>query len=90
MNDTVSEADKERQSGHQRRAMATLLPYLWPKRGTSEIWVEMRLRVFVALILLVGAKLANVYVPILYSLFEDLQGWAASLARRARPVAQEG
>jgi len=72
MNDTVSEADKERQSGHQRRAMATLLPYLWPKRGTSEIWVEMRLRVFVALILLVGAKLANVYVPILYKSAVDV------------------
>jgi ABC-type transport system involved in Fe-S cluster assembly fused permease/ATPase subunit len=72
MNDTVSEADKERQSGHQRRALRTLLPYLWPKRGTSEIWVEMRLRVFVALILLVGAKLANVYVPILYKKAVDV------------------
>ena len=39
----------------------TLLPYLWP-RGS----LEMRGRVVLAVILLVGAKVANVYVPILY------------------------
>jgi Cu/Ag efflux pump CusA len=40
--------------------------------------------------LMVSTFLTMVYVPILYSLFEDLQRWAASLARRARPAAQEG
>ena len=39
----------------------TLLPYLWP-RGA----LEMRGRVVLAVLLLVGAKVANVYVPILY------------------------
>ena len=72
MRGMASEADNERPSGHQRRAMRTLLPYLWPKRGTSEIWVEMRLRVFVALVLLVGAKLANVTVPVLYKQAVDV------------------
>ena len=39
----------------------TLLPYLWP-RGS----LEMRGRVLLAIFLLIGAKVANVYVPILY------------------------
>ena len=39
----------------------TLLPYLWP-RGS----LEMRGRVVLAILLLIGAKVANVYVPILY------------------------
>ena len=39
----------------------TLLPYLWP-RGA----LEMRGRVVLAVLLLVGAKVANVYVPLLY------------------------
>ena len=87
MNETVSEADKERRPGHQRRATATLLPYLWPRRGTSEIWVEMRLRVFVALVLLVGAKLANVTVPILYKQAVDvLTGENATAAILAVPI----
>ncbi len=43
------------------RAIKSLLPYLWP-RGQS----EMKLRVVVAIALLVAAKAANVYVPILY------------------------
>ena len=43
------------------RAMKSLVPYLWP-RGQ----LEMKLRVVVAMSFLVAAKLANVYVPILY------------------------
>ncbi|HYD68688.1 MAG TPA: ABC transporter ATP-binding protein/permease [Azospirillum sp.] len=38
-----------------------LVPYLWPRGET-----EMRVRVVVAMLLLVGAKAANVYVPIFY------------------------
>ena len=41
--------------------IATLLPYLWP-RGA----LEMRARVVLAVTFLVAAKIANVYVPILY------------------------
>ncbi len=58
--------DHTSQPGHQRRALRALLPYLWPRRGALDIWLEMRVRVVAALVLLVGAKLANVYIPILY------------------------
>jgi len=40
--------------------------------------------------LMVSTFLTMVYVPILYSLFEDLQRWAAGLVRRAVPQTQEG
>ncbi len=43
------------------RTLATLAPHLWP-RGQ----LEMRVRVVGALLLLVGAKVANVFVPVLY------------------------
>lgn len=50
--------------GTARQGPATvraLLPYLWPKGA-----LELRTRVVIALLFLVGAKLCNVYVPILY------------------------
>ncbi len=43
------------------RAIRTLLPYLWPKGEPG-----LRARVVVAMAFLVAAKLANVYVPVLY------------------------
>jgi ATP-binding cassette subfamily B protein len=43
------------------RTLATLAPHLWP-RGA----LELKVRVVTALVLLIGAKVANVYVPILY------------------------
>ncbi|AIB13342.1 metal ABC transporter permease (plasmid) [Azospirillum argentinense] len=42
-------------------ALRSLVPYLWPRDS-----FETKLRVVVALILLVGAKVANVWVPIFY------------------------
>jgi len=51
--------------GYGRRAIRALLPYLWAGRHV-EGWKEMRVRVVIAMILLVLAKLAIVYVPILY------------------------
>lgn len=51
--------------GYGRRAMKALLPYLWAGRHV-EGWKEMRVRVIIAMILLVLAKVAIVYVPILY------------------------
>ena len=51
--------------GYGRRALRALLPYLWPAKP-AEGWKEMRLRVLVAMVFLVGAKLATVYVPILF------------------------
>ncbi|MDP7641300.1 MAG: hypothetical protein QGI52_02515, partial [Alphaproteobacteria bacterium] len=46
----------------------TLLPYLWQRS------FEMRGRVVLAIILLVLAKVANVYVPILYKQAIDILG----------------
>jgi ABC-type transport system involved in Fe-S cluster assembly fused permease/ATPase subunit len=51
--------------GQQRSSAATirsLAPYLWPKDDTTA-----RLRVVVAMVFLVLAKVATVYVPIVYS-----------------------
>jgi len=66
--------------GNEWRALATLLPYLWP-RGS----LELRGRVVVAMLLLVGAKLTNVYIPILYKQAVDiLTGTAGAIV--ALPV----
>jgi ATP-binding cassette, subfamily B, heavy metal transporter len=43
------------------RALKWLAPYLWPRDS-----VELRLRVVIALALLLAAKLLTIYVPILY------------------------
>jgi len=47
----------------------TFLPYLWP-RGEFEL----KTRVVIALLFLVGAKIANVYVPVLYKYAVDALG----------------
>lgn len=47
----------------------TFLPYLWP-RGEFEL----KVRVVIALLFLVGAKVANVYVPVLYKYAVDALG----------------
>ncbi|MBW7852068.1 MAG: ABC transporter ATP-binding protein/permease [Rhodospirillales bacterium] len=43
------------------RAIRALLPYLWPRNA-----LELRVRVVIAMALLVLAKVTNVYVPVLY------------------------
>jgi ATP-binding cassette subfamily B protein len=45
----------------QWRTLGTLIPYLWPK-GENEI----KLRVLLAIIALICAKVTNVYMPLLY------------------------
>ncbi|CAO3418244.1 ABCB family ABC transporter ATP-binding protein/permease [Azospirillum endophyticum] len=50
-----------RPSGDLRAAIRSLGPYIWPSDS-----VETRIRVVVAMLLLIGAKVANVYVPIFY------------------------
>ncbi|SMH56983.1 ABCB family ABC transporter ATP-binding protein/permease [Azospirillum agricola] len=47
--------------GGDLAAIRSLLPYVWPRDS-----LETRVRVVVAMLLLVGAKVANVYVPIFY------------------------
>ncbi|MSP83503.1 MAG: ABC transporter ATP-binding protein/permease [Alphaproteobacteria bacterium] len=47
---------------HNRwRTLRTLAPHLWPRGET-----DLKARVVIAVLLLIGAKIANVYVPLLY------------------------
>ena len=59
-NSSLYETKGER-GNRQVKTLITLLPYLWP----AGQW-NMRARVVVALTLLVGSKIANVYVPLFY------------------------
>lgn len=52
---------------HDLRTIRRLLPYLWPKGEP-----ELRVRVVVALLLLVAAKVATVTVPLLYKQAVDI------------------
>ena len=61
--------------------LARLLPHVWPKAAP-----ELRARVLLSLVLLIGAKLATVNVPILYKQAVDVLGAGASQAI-AVPVA---
>lgn len=47
--------------GGDWRAIASLLPYLWPRDQ-----IELRVRVVLAMVFLIAAKAATVYVPIFY------------------------
>ncbi len=59
----------------QRAAFAALLPYLWPQGETA-----LRARVVAAVACLVIAKLANVYIPILFKGMVDALGKPGTLA----------
>ena len=54
-------ATEKEQRRSDLRTVASLLPYLWPTDDAAA-----RLRVMLAMASLALAKLANVYVPILY------------------------
>ncbi|HYH22396.1 MAG TPA: ABC transporter ATP-binding protein/permease [Azospirillum sp.] len=58
-----------------------LVPYLWPQGA-----VEMRVRVVLAMLLLVGAKAANVYVPLFYKEAVDALTPAAGAAPAALAI----
>ncbi|MGF7172488.1 ABCB family ABC transporter ATP-binding protein/permease [Azospirillum doebereinerae] len=47
--------------GGEMAAVRSLIPYIWPRDS-----VETRVRVVIAMLLLIGAKVANVYVPVFY------------------------
>lgn len=51
----------EKPGRNHLQTIRSLLPYLWPHGS-----LEMRGRVSLAILLLIGAKITNVYVPILY------------------------
>ena len=61
-------------SASHLKTIGTLLPYLWPKGET-----ELRARVLIAVVFLIAAKLANVYVPFLY------KGMVDALSGKAGP-----
>lgn len=63
----------------------TFLPYLWP-RGE----VELKARVVLALLFLVGAKVANVYIPVLYKYAVDALGGGEKAGNAAQSAAQSG
>jgi ATP-binding cassette subfamily B protein len=83
-----SDAKKEKgpPPGYGRRALATLLPYLWP-RAPAENWLELRVRVVGAMACLVLAKLTVVYVPILFKEAVDALSPKGNEAIAAVPVA---
>ena len=55
------------------RTIKTLLPFLWPRES-----LELRARVVIALVLLAGAKIANVTVPLFYKDAVDALSGAGS------------
>ncbi len=70
----MPEASVKSKSGFEWNALRSLAPHLWPAANWS-----IRLRVMVALALLTAAKLATVYVPILFKRMVDLFSDPASL-----------
>ena len=64
-----SGAGRKLEDGFEWGALASLLPYLWP-RGE----IEIKLRVAAALAFLALAKIATVYIPFLYKEAVDVLG----------------
>ena len=64
---SVNDKFSEGQSSAEWRAIKSLLPYLWPKGQ-----FEMRVRVILAIILLVAANAATVAVPEVFCLAVDV------------------
>ena len=61
--------------GFEWGAIKSLAPYLWPAGS-----LELRLRVLLAVLFLIAAKLATVYVPILFKRMVDLFSGPENLA----------
>jgi ATP-binding cassette, subfamily B, heavy metal transporter len=60
-NPTTSTPAPRASGRRQLEALRTLLPHLWP----ANAW-DLRARVLIAIAFLIGAKIANVYVPIFF------------------------
>ena len=72
MTDTeMSRFTRPRKLG-ERETIRSLLPYLWPRNE-----MELRVRVVAAIVCLFIAKIANVYVPVLYKHAIDALGTTA-------------
>ena len=75
MTDTeMSRFTRPRKLG-ERETIRSLLPYLWPRNE-----MELRVRVVAAIVCLFVAKIANVYVPVLYKDAIDALGTTAGTA----------
>jgi ATP-binding cassette, subfamily B, heavy metal transporter len=75
MTDTeMSRFTRPRKLG-ERETIRSLLPYLWPRNE-----MELRVRVVAAIVCLFIAKIANVYVPVLYKHAIDALGTTAGTA----------
>ncbi|MCK4867246.1 MAG: metal ABC transporter permease, partial [Alphaproteobacteria bacterium] len=72
---TLGTSSDRPSGGNEFRAFRSLAPHLWP-RGS----LELRGRVVLAIALMVGAKLVNVYVPILYKQAVDILNGEAGAA----------
>jgi ABC-type transport system involved in Fe-S cluster assembly fused permease/ATPase subunit len=67
MSNTSLYSESGPQGRRQYKTLLLLLPYLWPREN-----LEIRGRVLLAMIFLIGAKAATVYVPFLYKEAVDL------------------
>ncbi len=67
MREMRTQAGRRRDGRFEWGALRALLPYLWPRGQTAT-----RVRVVLAMMFLAAAKLATVYVPILYKEMVDL------------------
>ena len=65
-------AGRKKDPGFEWSALRSLAPFLWPDGN-----IELRVRVVVALTLLAMAKIATVYVPVLYKEAVDILDGAA-------------
>ncbi|MBN8902474.1 MAG: ABC transporter ATP-binding protein/permease [Rhodospirillales bacterium] len=77
---SLPNARRAERSGLQ--TVLSLLPYLWPTGNTGA-----RIRVSIALVFMLAAKLATVYVPILYGRAVDALAPTDATAMVALPVA---
>ena len=83
----AAKKEKGAEPGYAGRALATLLPNLWP-RAPAENWLELRVRVLAAMASLVLAKVTVVYVPILFKEAVDALSVKGNEAVVAVPLAR--
>ena len=79
---TMGDTDRSPESGRERRALRALLLYMWP-RGQFEL----KVRVAIAVILLVAAKVATVAVPAVFGKAVDVLDQPAGATAFAVPLA---
>jgi ATP-binding cassette subfamily B protein len=83
--DSGAKKEKGPEPGYGRRALAVLLPNLWP-RSPAENWLELRFRVVVAMACLIAAKVTVVYVPVLFKEAVDALSLKGNEAVAAVPL----